>query len=159
MTIPTTKRRGPAALAAAIAAAAVLAGCAPAYNGGTYGYHETMRPQTVELGVIETTRWVRIDTPETGAGAVTGAVAGGALGNMAGGGSGRIAATIGGAILGGIVGNAAEHEVNKQNGVEVTVRLDSGRMVAIVQPDAGEGFRPGDRVRLVSNGQATRVTR
>jgi outer membrane lipoprotein SlyB len=70
-----------------------------------------------------------------------------------------LCATIGGAILGGIVGNAAEREVNGQNGVEVTVRLDTGRPVAIVQPDAGEGFRPGDRVRLVSNGNATRITR
>jgi outer membrane lipoprotein SlyB len=39
------------------------------------------------------------------------------------------------------------------------VRLDSGRLVAVVQQDGGEGFRPGDRIRLVSNGYATRVTR
>ena len=86
-------------------------------------------------------------------------MAGGALANMAGGGAGRIAATIGGALLGGVVGDAAERDVNKRNGVELTVRLDAGRMIAIVQDDAGEGFRPGDRVRIVSNGYATRVTR
>ena len=159
MTTATNHFRGVAMLLAALGAAALLSACAPMYSGDVYRRHEAMRPQTVELGIVESTRAVRIEGPETGAGAVTGAVAGGALANMAGGGSGRIAATIGGAILGGIVGNAAEREVNKQNGVEVTVRLDSGRMVAIVQPDAGEGFRPGDRVRLVSNGYAARVSR
>jgi outer membrane lipoprotein SlyB len=155
----TTKFRGAATLVAALGAAAILSACAPTYSGDVYRRGETMRPQTVELGVVESTRLVRIEGPDTGVGTVGGAVAGGALGNMAGGGSGRIAATIGGAILGGIVGNAAEREANKANGVEVMVHLDSGRMVAIVQPDAGEGFRPGDRVRLVSNGYATRVTR
>ena len=156
----TTKRRTPAALLAVVAATAVLAGCAPTYPGGNVYYRgETMRPQTIELGVVESTRLVRIEGAPTGAGAVTGAVAGGALGNMAGGGAGRIAATIGGAILGGVVGDAAERDVNKRNGVEVTVRLDAGRMIAIVQDDQGEGFRPGDRVRVVSNGYVTRVTR
>jgi outer membrane lipoprotein SlyB len=160
MTLSITKLRGTAALLAALAAAVVMAGCVPAYPSGPVYYRgETMRPQTVELGVVESTRLVRIDSPPTGAGAVTGAVAGGALGNMAGGGAGRIAATIGGAILGGVVGDAAERDVNKRNGVEVTVRTDGGRMIAIVQEDAGEGFRPGDRVRVVSNGYATRVTR
>jgi outer membrane lipoprotein SlyB len=144
---------------AALGAAALLAGCAPAYYGDAYPRYATMRPETVEMGVVEAARGVRIQNPDSGVGTVGGAVAGGALGNMAGGGSGRIAATIGGAILGGIVGNAAEREANQQSGVELTVRLDSGRTVAVVQPDAGEGFRPGDRVRMVSNGYATRVTR
>jgi outer membrane lipoprotein SlyB len=158
MTTVTRNFRG-AAMIATLCAAALLAGCAPMYSGDTYRRYETMRPQTVEMGVVESARGVQIEGPGTGVGTVGGAVAGGALGNMAGGGSGRIAATLGGAILGGILGNAAEQQANKQNGVEVTVRLDSGRTVAIVQPDMGEGFRPGDRVRMVSNGYATRVTR
>ena len=158
MSTVTRRFRGIASVAI-LSGAAVLGGCAPAYYADTYPGYAAMRPQTVEMGVVEATRGVRIQNPDTGLGTVGGAVAGGALGNMAGGGAGRIAATIGGAILGGIVGNAAEYEVSKTNGVEVTVRLDSGRTIAVVQPDAGEGFRPGDRVRMVSNGYATRVTR
>jgi hypothetical protein len=34
-----------------------------------------------------------------------------------------------------------------------------GRMVAAMQGGAGEGFRPDDRVRILSDGYATRVTR
>jgi len=39
----------------------------------------------------------------------------------------------------------------------LTVRLDSGRMIAVAQADAGDAFRPGDRVRILSDGYTTRV--
>lgn len=159
MTSRTTNSRSAATLLAALSAAVVLAGCAPAYTGDTYRYHETMRPQSVELGVVESTRLVQIQAPETGVGTVGGAALGGLAGSGVGAGHGNVAAVIGGAILGGVIGNAVERDANRRNGVEVTVRLDNGRTVAIVQQDGGEGFRPGDRVRLVSNGYATRVTR
>ena len=41
----------------------------------------------------------------------------------------------------------------------VVLRAACGRRVAVVQGGAGEGFRPGDRVRSVSDGCTTRVTR
>jgi outer membrane lipoprotein SlyB len=41
--------------------------------------------------------------------------------------------------------------------VEVTVLLDSGRYIAVVQ-EADEPFRAGDRVRVLSRHGATRVT-
>ena len=37
-------------------------------------------------------------------------------------------------------------------------KLDSGQMLAIVQ-EADETFRPGDRVRILSDGATSRVTR
>ena len=46
-----------------------------------------------------------------------------------------------------------------QPGVEVTVRLDKGRVIAITQPTGKENFKPGDRVRVVSDGRTARVTR
>src|SRR6478752_7442079 len=117
-----------AALAAVLAASVVMSGCAPSMQGDVYQGGAAMRPQTVELGVIESLRAVQIEGTQTGVGAV------------------------GGAALGGIAGNAIERDTTKRNGVEVTVRLDSGRMLAIVQQDAGEAFRPGDRVRVLSDG-------
>ena len=142
-----------------IAACGALGACAPMYAGDSYRPVETMRQQVVELGVVEGTRPVRIEGPDTGAGTVGGAVVGGVVGNQVGAGSGNALATIGGVILGALAGNAIERDANRRNGVEVTVRLDSGRMVAIVQGETGEGFRPGDRVRVLSDGYATRVTR
>lgn len=142
-----------------MAACALLGACAPMVAGDSYRPVETMRQQVVELGVVEGTRAVRIEAPDSGAGTVGGAVVGGVVGNQIGRGSGNAIATIGGVILGALAGNAIERDANRRNGVEVTVRLDSGRMVAIVQGDAGEGFRPGDRVRVLSDGYATRVTR
>jgi len=41
---------------------------------------------------------------------------------------------------------------------EITVRLDEGRVIAVSQP-AGETFKPGDRVRVLSDGRTARVTR
>jgi outer membrane lipoprotein SlyB len=142
-----------------LAASALLAGCAPMISGDAYRRHEVLQPQSVELGIVESARPVRIEGYDTGAGTAGGAVIGGLAGSQIGSGSGSVAAALGGAILGAIAGNAIERDANRRNGVEVMVRLDSGRLVAVVQQDGGEGFRPGDRIRLVSNGYATRVTR
>ena len=57
-----------------------------------------------------------------------------------------------------IAGQAVEQHATQRRGVEVTVKLDNGTMVAVTQ-EADETFRPGDRVRLLSDGATTRVTR
>jgi outer membrane lipoprotein SlyB len=46
--------------------------------------------------------------------------------------------------------------VTRQQGLQITVRLDSGRTIAVTQA-ADEAFRPGDRVRVLSGGGVTRV--
>jgi len=74
-----------------------------------------------------------------------------------GGGRGSIVGATVGAVLGGLGGAAAEEGVTRQRGLEITVKLDSGRMIAITQA-ADEEFRVGDRVRILSGGGTTRVT-
>jgi outer membrane lipoprotein SlyB len=147
------------ALAVAVGASLLVAGCATPRAGDVYWRGETLRAQEVQLGVVESARPVLIQGGDTGVGTVGGAALGGIAGSQIGAGSGSVAAAIGGAILGGVLGNAIERDTNRRHGVEVTVRLDNGRTVAVVQEDVGEGFRPGDRVRLVSDGYTTRVTR
>lgn len=159
MSVRTSTPRRIAAFAAVLAASVVMSGCAPSMQGDVYQGGAAMRPQTVELGVIESMRFVQIEGTQTGVGAVGGAALGGVAGSAIGAGTGSVAAAIGGAILGGLAGNAIERDTTKRNGVEVTVRLDSGRLLAIVQQDAGEAFRPGDRVRVLSDGYTTRVAR
>jgi outer membrane lipoprotein SlyB len=145
-------------LAGAAAAALLLGGCAYHAGSGDYRGYETRGEQSVRFGVVESVREVRIDPRETGVGTAGGAVLGGLAGSNVGGGNGQIAGAIGGAILGGIIGQNIEKSANERRGLELTVLLDNGKYVAIVQ-EADEPFRAGDRVRILSGrGGQTRVT-
>ena len=133
-------------------------GCA--YPGGgpsDYQAYETRGEQSVRFGVVESVRGVRISPRDTGVGTASGAVLGGLAGSTVGGGNGQIAGAIGGAILGGIIGQNVEKSANDRPGVEVTVLLDSGLYISVVQ-GAEEEIRPGDRVRILSGRGGTRVT-
>ncbi len=145
------------AMAAAAICALVAGGCA--YPTGTRDYrgYEVMGEQSVRFGVVESVRDVRINLGQTGVGTAGGAVLGGIAGSTVGGGSGQVAGAVGGAILGGIIGQNIERSANERPGYELTVLLDSGRYVSVVQ-GADEAFRPGDRVRILSGRGATRVT-
>ena len=138
--------------------ALALAGCAHPIRGSDYFAYETQREQTVRYGVVDTVRDVRLRSRETGVGGATGAMIGAIGGSHIGGGHhGSLAGFLGGAILGGIIGQEVERSHNEHPGLEVTVVLDSGRTIAVVQ-DADERFRPGDRVRVLSGRGLTRVT-
>lgn len=142
-----------------VVTAFLLAACYPAQRSDVYQYPQGMRAQTVEMGVIEGVRFVTLGAPNTGVGTVGGAALGGIAGStIGGGGRANAAGAIAGAIIGGVVGNAVENNANQRNGIEVTVRLDSGQLIAVPQENSGENFRPGDRVRVLSDGRTTRVT-
>ena len=145
-------------MAAALLAVAVFAGCAQGLGGATYSRDEARREQNVRMGVVESVRQVQIEGTRTPIGPAAGAVVGGIAGSTVGGGRGSDIATVLGAVAGGLVGSAAEQGVTKRQGVEVTVKLDNGALLAIVQ-EVDEVFKPGDRVRILSNGQNSRVTR
>lgn len=146
-------------LACTLMTALLVAGCAPMRSGDVYHRGEALRAQSVEFGTIEGLRPVTIEGGQTGVGTVGGAALGGIAGSTVGGGRGSAVGAVAGAILGGIAGSAVERDVTKANGVEITVRLDSGRMIAVVQEGAGAEFRPGERVRVLSDGYSTRVSR
>lgn len=145
-------------LPAALACAAILAGCAtPPESGNVYNAYQTMNEQSVRMGTVESVRNVTIANPDSGTGTVAGAALGGLGGSQIGHGNGSAAVGILGAVAGGIIGNRIENQANNRPGFEITVRLDNGEMRAITQL-ADEAFRPGERVRLLSNGYNTRVT-
>jgi outer membrane lipoprotein SlyB len=143
--------------AAAALGALLLGGCAYPAGSRDYRSYETRGEQSVRFGVVDSVREVRIDSPESGVGTAGGAVLGGLAGSQVGGGSGQVAGAIGGMILGGLIGQSVERSANERPGVELTVLLDSGRYIAVVQ-GADESFRAGDRVRILSGRGATRVT-
>jgi outer membrane lipoprotein SlyB len=139
------------------ACALALGACAYPAGSADYRAYQVRGEQTVRFGVVETVRDVRIGARDTGVGGAGGAALGMVAGSNVGGGSGQVAGAIGGAILGGIIGHNIERSANERPGVEVTVLLDSGRYLAIVQ-EADEGFAAGDRVRVLSGRGSTRVT-
>ena len=135
----------------------LLSACATSKSGDVYTREQTRQAQTVKMGVVESVRQVRIEGTKSGVGAATGAVVGGVAGNSMGGGKGRILTTVVGAVAGGLAGSAAEEGLMRTDGLEITVKLDNGSLLAIVQ-EATEQFHPGDRVRILEGGGTTRVT-
>lgn len=142
---------------ALVIAVAALAGCAQGLGGGAYTRDEARREQNVRLGVVESVRPVQIEGTRSGIGPAAGAVVGGVAGSTVGGGRGSTVAAVIGAVAGGVAGQALEEGTTRKNGVEVTVKLNNGALVAIVQ-EADETFRAGDRVRILSDGRTSRVT-
>ena len=144
-------------VAAILVVTAALAGCAPGLGGGTYSRDEARREQNVRLGIVESVRPVQIEGTRSGIGPAAGAVIGGVAGSSVGGGRGSTIGTVLGGVAGGVAGQAAEELGTRRTGVEVTVKLDRGGLVAIVQ-EADETFKPGERVRILSDGRTSRVT-
>jgi outer membrane lipoprotein SlyB len=143
----------------AFAAVFLLGGCAAGLGGGDYARTEARREMTVEFGTVESVRAVQLEGTKTPVGPVAGAAVGGIAGSTVGGGRGAAIATVLGAVAGGVAGAAVEEGATRKPGVEVTVRLDNGPYLAVVQEDGGEQFRPGERVRILRDGGTTRVTR
>ena len=144
--------------ATALTLAALLAGCAgPPQSGREYSYYQAQGEQSVRMGVVESVRDVAIVNPDSGTGTVAGAALGGIGGSALGNGNGSAALAIAGAVAGGLIGNRVENNANHKPGFEITVKLDDGQLRAVTQL-ADEMFRPGERVRLLSNGITTRVS-
>ncbi|GAB3627218.1 membrane protein [Pandoraea terrae] len=146
-----------------VAATLGLSACTaigPSNSASVYRGGQAQREQVVRMGTVESVRPVTIDASNGQPGAL-GVLGGGALGAVGGsaigGGRGSIVTGILGAIGGAVAGQAIENRMSQKAGLEITVRLDNGELRAITQ-DADEGFRPGERVRLLSSGGVTRVT-
>lgn len=144
-------------IAGVIAASAFITGCASTSSGSVYSGGQARQEQTVRMGVVESVRQVTIEGSKSGVGTIAGGVVGAVAGSNVGRGKGSTIGSVLGAVAGGLAGNAIEQGTTKKQGLEITVKLDNGQLRAITQ-DADESFRPGERVRLLSGGGATRVT-
>lgn len=137
--------------------AALLVGCASSNAGDVYSREQTRQVQHIKMGVVESVRQVKIEGTDSMVGAIAGGAIGGVAGHSVGEGNGKDVATVVGVIAGALAGKAAEEELTKEDGVEITVKLDSGELVAVVQ-EATEEFHPGEKVRLLDDGGVTRVS-
>lgn len=128
-----------------------VAGCTPkSMSGDVYSRERAQRVQIIEYGEVIEVRQILIEGTKSGAGAVAGGVLGGALGSGIGRGAGTTIAVVGGAIAGAVAGSAVEEGATKQPGVEVTIRMDTGKTIALVQ-GIDPPVRAGDRVRVLRN--------
>lgn len=138
---------------------ALLAGCASGLGSGDYERKEARRVYEVKMGVVESVRTVKLEGTDSNVGTVAGGVIGGVAGSGVGGGKGSTIGAVLGAVAGGVAGKAVEEVATRKTALEIVVRLDSGRTIAIVQEDAGEAFARGDRVRILESGGQARVTK
>ncbi len=129
--------------------AALLAGCASSKSGEVYSRDQARQSMTVHLGTVEFVKEVQVEGSKSGMGAVAGGIIGGVAGSTIGGGKGSTLAALGGAIGGALVGNVVEEKITNFNGLEITVKLDDGKVIATVQEN-DVMFAVGDRVRVLT---------
>ncbi|PKO50839.1 MAG: hypothetical protein CVU27_07555 [Betaproteobacteria bacterium HGW-Betaproteobacteria-20] len=134
-----------------------LGACASSNSGSVYSRDDARKIQTVRTGVVESVRSVRLEGTKTPIGTVAGGAVGGLAGSSIGHGTGSAIAAVVGAVAGGLAGSAIEEGATRKDALEITVKLDGGALVAVVQ-EADEEFRAGDKVRLVESRGTTRVS-
>lgn len=137
-----------------------LTGCASNLTGENYSASEAKRIQQVKFGVVIAQRPVVIDGRQNGIlGTAAGGLLGGVIASNVGGGNGRDVAKGIGAIIGGILGQQVEERATRKQGQEITVRLDSGETISIVQQiNQAKFFATNDRVKILQQGSTARVS-
>lgn len=158
---PTALRLTALALSASVIAT-LSSGCATqSSSGSVYRSSDTQREQTVRMATVEAVRTVTIQRDSKGVGVIGGAVVGGIAGSGAS--SGKREQQIGtviGAIAGTVAGQMIEEKANQRDGLEITLKYDSGETRIIVQEvDANMPINAGDRVRVISGGGVLRVAK
>jgi outer membrane lipoprotein SlyB len=137
---------------------AVVAGCSSVPSPEVVPAFRMQHLEDVRFARIEAVRDVLIQ-PETAAGPAAGAVVGAVAGSGIG---GRRDAVIGatlGALAGAMVGKSIEQGTGARAGQELILRLEDGRVQAIVQPVGDERFQVGERVKLIGSRGHWRVVR
>jgi len=141
--------------------ALTLGGCAQhGLTGDAYSRREARQVQHVQYAVVDSVRPVVIEGRTDGVvGAGAGAIVGGIAGSEIGGGKGSSIATVLGAVAGGIAGQRIEESTSRRQGQELTLRLDNGELISVVQEvENNQFFRAGDRVRILRSGATVRVS-
>ena len=136
-----------------------LTGCVSGLQGSTYSRSEARQVQKVEFGTVLSTNPVVIEGKQSGAGQLPGAIIGGVAGSSVGEGKGQQIFTILGAVGGAVVGSMIEEQATRTQGLELTIKMDSGKTLSIVQEvDNVNVFREGQRVRVLTQGALARVS-
>lgn len=134
-----------------------LGACASSNSGSVYSRDDARKVQTVKTGVVESVRQVKLEGTKSPVGTVAGGAVGGIAGGSIGHGRGSAVGAVVGAVAGALAGAALEEGVTRKDALEITVKLDGGGLIAIVQ-EADEPFNIGENVRIIENGSTSRVS-
>lgn len=136
----------------AIALALTLAGCAlPSLSPDVYGRSDAGRIHNQRLGEVVMLRSVPISGRSGVIGTYGGGYIGAAVGGTVGDGGGENVAEAVGAVAGAVAGQKAEEVATRSQGLEITVKLDDGDTITLVQ-GADVPFEVGERVRVLISG-------
>lgn len=142
-----------------VSASLVLSGCVRDLQGSTYSRGETRQVQQVEYGRVEAVSPVVIEGTQSGVGQLPGAIVGGIAGSAVGEGKGQEIFTVLGALGGAVLGSTIEENVTRAQGLELTLKMDSGKTLSIVQEvERVDAFQVGQRVRVLTQGRLARVS-
>ena len=127
----------------------LLCGCA---SGG--GYETVPRSsagttQTIDQGTVVATREVRIEGESSQLGLYGGGIMGSAVGSTVGSGDGQVLASAGGAVVGAVVGKQVEKAMTSRIAQEITIEMDDGSAVVVVQELQEPRFNAGERVSVL----------
>lgn len=142
---------------ALLCAVVAFAGCASGMSGGAYSRDQARQAQEVRMATVESVRQVQIEGTKSPVGTAAGAIVGGIAGSNVGAGKGSSVGVVLGSVAGGVAGSAIEEGVTRQAGLEITVKFDDGKMIAVSQA-ADEKFQLGERVRVLTGGGITRIS-
>lgn len=137
-----------------VAVSGLATSCVSSRSAQVYSRDQALQEMRVNYGTVQSVRAVQIEGTKSGIGAVGGGVTGGVLGSMVGGGRGRVLGAVVGALGGAAVGAVAEEGLTKKNAYEITVELDTGEILSVVQ-EADLQFSPGERVRVLRANDGT----
>ena len=132
----------------------IAPGCVTDDSGATFSRDEARSAQSVSLGTVVDVRKGKIEGEGSAVGAIAGGILGAAAGHTIGGGSGKTVATAAGGVGGAALGSAAAKKMTEKMGLQITVKLDNGQTIVVVQ-DADVMFQPNQRVRVVTTNRGT----
>jgi outer membrane lipoprotein SlyB len=137
---------------------AATAGCqSHPSNLPVYSASEANQLRTSQMGTVDSVRAVIIQGDE-GVKTSIGQSVGGSLGRSVAMGGNPVTAVAGaaGSVVGQIAGGAVQKNVASTEGQEITVALDDGTTVVIVQKN-NPAYVGGERVKLVGSGSKVTV--
>jgi outer membrane lipoprotein SlyB len=120
-------------------------------SSDSYSRSDARTAYEVEFAKVVSVRKVKLEGTQTGAGTIAGGVIGAS-------GTDNVRGQVVGGVLGAILGSTIEESSTSKDGLEITVKMQTGKLLAVVQQDTGETFRAGDRVRVLRSGSEVRVS-